>query len=85
MSSNFPWYAKYASLMLLSALLATHDVEEVKNTPLFWVFIPCSRLWVLNLNPFTLKAVNLLACGVEPRAKYFRSSGTELEMSGLSI
>jgi len=52
--------------MLSSALLATHDVEEVKKTPLFWVFFPVYRLSVLNLNPFTLKAVNLLACGVGP-------------------
>jgi len=50
----------------LIALLATHDVDKVKKTPLFWVFNPCSRSSVLNLNPFTLNAKNPLACGVGP-------------------
>ena len=52
--------------MFLFAPLATHDVEEVKNTPQFWVFKSCSRLSVLNLKPFTLKAEILLACVVGP-------------------
>ena len=74
MTSNFPYYGKFASLKFSSLLLVTHDVFEVRKTLLFCVCKPSSRPTVLNLYPLILYAEYLFAIGIGPLARYFNSS-----------